>query len=69
MHSQTRYKDEVIKELQDIPDNQIMNILQIIRIFKQSIIMQKEEDFYLKKEFNEWDALSDEALESFESNL
>jgi hypothetical protein len=31
--------------------------------------MQRESDFYLKKEFNEWDTLSDEALNNFEANL
>jgi hypothetical protein len=55
-------EDEIIKELQDIPDEQLPNLLNIIRIFKKSINMQKEVDFYLKKELNEWDILSDEAL-------
>ncbi|MCR4321104.1 MAG: hypothetical protein NUV74_12315 [Candidatus Brocadiaceae bacterium] len=50
-------------------DEQILNLLKIIRIFKQSIIMQKNEDFYLKKEFDEWDTLSDEALKNFEGSL
>ena len=31
--------------------------------------MQKNEDFYLKKEFDEWDTLSDEALQNFEGSL
>ncbi len=47
----------------------ILNLLKIIRIFKKSIIMQRNEDFYLKREFDEWDALSDEALENFEKSL
>ncbi|HHT9144117.1 MAG: hypothetical protein Q7J76_02460 [Candidatus Brocadiaceae bacterium] len=50
-------------------DEQILNLLKIIRIFKQSIIMQKNEDFYLKKEFDEWDTLSDEALQNCERSL
>lgn len=69
MHTQMKYEDEIIKELQDIPDEQILNLLNIVRIFKRSIIMQREADFYLKKEFDEWDTLSDEALNSFETNL
>jgi hypothetical protein len=40
-------KDEIIKELQDIPDEQLPNLLNIIRIFKKSINMQKEVDFFL----------------------
>jgi len=62
-------EDKIIKELQDIPDEQLPNLLNIIRIFKKSINMQKEIDFYLKKELNEWDILSDEALSNFEASL
>ena len=69
MHTQIKYEEEIIKELQNIPDEQILNLLNIIRIFKKSIILQREVDFHLKKEFNEWDALSDEALSNFEADL
>ena len=69
MPLQTKYEKDVVKELQDMSDEQILNLLKIIRIFKQSIIMQKNEDFYLKKEFDEWDTLSDEALQNFEKSL
>ncbi len=69
MHTQMKYEDEIIKELQNIPDEQILNLLKMIRIFKKSINMQREADFYLKEEFDEWDTLSDEALNNFEANL
>ena len=69
MPLQTKYEKDVVKELRDMSDEQILNLLKIIRIFKQSIIMQKNEDFYLKKEFDEWDTLSDEALQNFERSL
>ena len=69
MHRWNECKKEIIKELQDMSDEQILNLLKIIRIFKQSIIMQKNEDFYLMKEFDEWDILSDEALQNFERSL
>lgn len=69
MSHQIKYEDEIIKELQDMPDKQILNVLNIIRIFKKSFVMQRDEDFYLKKEFDNWDALSDEALENFEGAL
>ncbi|MEK7279119.1 MAG: hypothetical protein AAB090_00540 [Nitrospirota bacterium] len=69
MHMQVKNEEEIIKELQNMPDEQIINLLNIIRIFKKSIIMQREADFYLKKEFDEWDTLSDEALNNFEANL
>ena len=55
--------------MQDMSDEQILNLLKIIRIFKKSIIMQRDGDFYLKKEFDNWDALSDEALKNFEGSL
>lgn len=45
-----------------MPDDQIFNLLSIIRIFKKSIITRREVDFHLKQEFGEWDTLSDEAL-------
>ena len=69
MHTQMKYEDEIIKELQNMPDEQIINLLNMIRIFKKSINMQREADFYLKKEFDEWDILSDEALSNFEAKL
>jgi hypothetical protein len=69
METQLKYKEEIIKELQNMPDEQMLNLLNLIRIFKRSIIMQRESDFYLKKEFDDWDALSDEALDNFEASL
>lgn len=69
MHSQIKYEEEIIKELETMPDDQMLNLLNMVRIFKKSIIMQREADFYLKKEFEEWDTLSDEALSTFEDNI
>lgn len=69
MHTKIKYKEDIIRELQNIPEEHILNLLSIIRIFKKSIITQRDSDFSLKKEFNEWDALSDEALTNFEANL
>ena len=43
--------------------------MKIIRIFKESIIHQRESDFGLKKELEEWDNLSDEAIINFEKIL
>jgi len=69
METQLKYKEEIIKELQNMPDEQMLNLLNLIRIFKKSIIMQRDSDFYLKKEFDDWDTLSDEALNNFEATL
>jgi hypothetical protein len=43
--------------------------MKIIKLIKESINRQKEYDFEIKSEFDEWDSLSDEALTSFESKL
>ena len=69
MHTNINHRNETIKELQDIPDDQVVNILNIVSIFKKSIIMQESLDFKLKKEFSDWDVLSDEALTDFEEAL
>ena len=52
-----------------MPEEQISNLLKIIRIFKNSIIKQRKESVGLNKEFREWDKLSDEAFVNFERKL
>jgi hypothetical protein len=69
MQERVKYKEEIIKELQNMPDEQMLNLLSLIRIFRKSLIMQRDSDFYLKKEFDDWDALSNEALNNFEATL
>ena len=62
----SKYKEELLNEIKDLSDEQIDNLVKIIRTFKESIIRQKEYDFGLNKEFEEWDKLSDEAFLNFE---
>lgn len=69
MQIQVKYEEEIIKELQNMPDEQMPNLLNLIRIFKRSIIVQRDADFSLKKEFDDWDGLSDEALNNLEAAL
>jgi len=69
MRNLKKYTDEVLAEIQDLSEEQINNLVKIIRIFKESVAKQRESDFELKKEFEEWDNLSDEAILKFESNL
>ena len=64
-----KYKEEILNVINDLSDEQISNLLQIIHIFKESLILQKEYDFELKKEFEDWDRLSDEAIINFERTL
>ena len=69
MKSELKYKEEILNELNGLPDEQINNLMKIIRISKESIIQQRELDFGFKKELEEWDRLSDEAIINFEKIL
>ena len=69
MQISQRYKDEILNEIKDLSDEQTANLIGIIHLFKDSIIRQRELDFELKKEFEEWDKLSDEAFLNFEGTL
>jgi len=63
------YQKKILEEVKDLPEEQISNLLKIIRIFKNSIIKQRKVDVGLNKEFREWDKLSDEAFVNFERKL
>ena len=69
MSTSLKYKDEVLSEIEGLPDEQITNLIKMIRLFKESFIRQKEYDLGLKTEFQEWDKLSDEAILDFERTL
>lgn len=69
MKSELKYKEEILNEINGLSDEQITNLMKIIRIFKESIIQQRELDFGFKKELEEWDRLSDEAIINFEKIL
>ncbi|MBI3813861.1 MAG: hypothetical protein HY279_05270 [Nitrospinae bacterium] len=69
MATSVKYKDEILNEFNDLSDEQATNLMKIMRLFKESIIRQREYDFDIKREFEEWDKLSDEAFLNFEDNL
>ena len=69
MKKTLNYQEEILEEIKDLPQEQISNLLKIIRIFKDSIMKQRKEDLELEKELREWDRLSDEAFASFEGKL
>lgn len=69
MEASKKYQKEIINEIKDLSEEQIEYVMKIIKLIKESINRQKEYDFEMKSEFNEWDSLSDEALIDFESNL
>jgi len=69
MKKTLNYQEEILEEIKDLPQEQISNLLKIIRIFKDSVMKQRKEDLELEKELREWDRLSDEAFASFEGKL
>ena len=69
-HKKTlNYQEEILEEIKGLPQEQISNLLKIIRIFKDSVMKQRKEDLELEKGLREWDRLSDEVFASFEGKL
>lgn len=69
MPTSTKYKEDVLNEIEGLSEEQIGNLVRIIRLFKDSIMRQRDYDFDLKTEFQDWDKLSDEAILDFEGTL
>jgi hypothetical protein len=63
------YREDLLNEVKDLTDDQLSSLVKIIRIFKETLNKQRENDFALQKEWEEWDALSDEALNNCEAAL
>ena len=64
------YRQELLKEVNDLPEETLPNLLQIIRLFKESVLTQSQQSVLaLQNEFADWDKLSDEALVEFEKGL
>jgi len=61
--------ERVLNEIKDLPEEQLLNLLKIIQLFKKSLHDQWKEDFELQKELESWEVLSDEALLNFENSL
>ncbi len=60
----------LINEVQGLPDEMFPNLLQIVRLFKESILVQtRQAALTLQEEFTQWDQLSDEAVLNFEKGL
>jgi hypothetical protein len=70
MKASIDYQHTLLNEVKDIPQDLLPNLLEIVRLFKQSILSQQAKKWDdLRQEFNEWDQLSDEALINFEKDL
>ena len=53
MKKTLNYQEEILEEIKDLPQEQISNLLKIIRIFKDSVMKQRKEDLELEKGLRE----------------
>ena len=64
------YQQALLEELRELPEASLPNLLQIVRLFKESLLIQsRQAALDLQLEFAQWDRLSDQALEEFEKEL
>lgn len=62
-----KYQQELLNEVKELPEEAFPNLLQIVHLFKESIMLQsRRAALALHGEFAQWDRLSDEALVEFE---
>jgi hypothetical protein len=70
MDTVTNYQQALLDEVKELPEEVFPNLLQIVRLFKESILSQSRQiALSLQAEFTQWDRLSDEALVKFEEGL
>jgi len=70
MNKTINYQQILIEEVKELPEEFFPNLLQIVRLFKESILLQsRQAALALQVEFDQWDRLSDEALVEFEKRL
>ena len=64
------YQQALMDAVKELPEEAFPNLLQIVRLFKESVVLQsRQAGLALKDEFAQWDQLSDEALVEFEKGL
>jgi len=60
----------LLDEVRELPPEAFLNLLTIVRLFKESVLWQsRQAALTLNEEFSQWDQLSDEALVEFEKSL
>ena len=70
MDSPVSYQQALIHEIRELPEEAFPNLLQIVRLFKKSVLSQsRQAALALQNEFAQWDRLSDEALSGCEKGL
>lgn len=62
-------REKLMEEVNDLPEEMFPNLLQIVHLFKASVLQTRQELLALHKEFELWDRLSDETLLEFEKGL
>lgn len=64
------YRKALLDEIMELPEEVFPNLLQIIHLFKESILLEsRKSTINLQLEFAQWDRISDEALVEFEKEL
>ena len=64
------YRQALLDEVEDLPAETLPNLLQIVHLYKESVLAQGHKAVLeLRAESEEWDRLSDEALLEFEKGL
>ncbi len=70
MENTVDYQQALMNEIAGLPQEAFPNLLQIVRLFKESVLVQsRQAALALQDEFEQWDRLSDEALVDFEKGL
>lgn len=70
MNRTIEYQRILLDEVRELPEEAFPNLLEIVRLFKESILFQRRQAALdLQAEFAQWDRLSDEALVQFEKRL
>lgn len=70
MATVTSYQQALLDEVEELPEEVFPNLLQIVRLFKESVSSQNHQVLLaLQSELAQWDLVSDEALLQFEEGL
>jgi len=70
MDKSINYQQALMDEVKELPEEAFPNLLQIVRLFKESILLQsRQAALALHEEFAEWYRLSDEGLMDFENDF
>ncbi len=66
---QQQQQQRLLDEVKDLPEEVFPNLLQIVHLFKASILQTQQDMIQLRDELADWDRLSDQALLDFERGL